>query len=263
MILPDISEFFHFMKVIVKIHPDYARLEPFIREMVFGEESRPQGARVIYAGRNLLYRADIGGVPVVVKEFRKPNLINSFVYTTLRESKARRSFENALTMLRLGFLTPQPIAYAEVREGLRLMKSIYVCAELTDAHEMRHWEDFDNADTLLPAFSKEIWRLHSMGVLHKDFSPGNILYTGDAESGYRFYYVDLNRMKFGVRKDARLMSMFRAINLSERETARLARLYAKYAGKEEERTVREAEAALAGYLRKRARKRRLKKLFSR
>lgn len=246
-------------KIIIKCNPKYEGMREEVIKMLAGE--RPAGAREIYAGRNTLYRADVGGIPIVVKEFRKPNAVNAYVYTTLRSSKAARSFENGMKMLSLGFLTPEPVAYGEIREGIKLKGSIYVSRELTGAREMRHWEELPEADTLLPAFAAEIVRLHRAGVWHKDFSPGNILFTGDPAKGYEFHYVDLNRMKFGEHSRKHLMSMLRSINLNPAETARIGRLYGEAAGEDPAKTEREALRQLDGYLNERRRKARWKKLF--
>lgn len=244
---------------IITINPRYEQFRPQIEAIVRG--GMPDGAEVIYRGRNTLYAISLGDTRAVVKQFRRPNAVNAFVYTTLRKSKARRSYENAMRMLGLGFLSPEPIAWGETRSGLRLESSCYICAALEGATEMRHWEEFDFADTLLPAFAAEIWRLHQAGVWHKDFSPGNILFTGNAGEGYRFHYVDLNRMKFGVHDRSRLMSMFRSINLDRGETSRLARLYAAASGQDADKVESEALLQLEGYFKERERKRRFKKLF--
>jgi hypothetical protein len=106
-------------------------------------------------------------------------------------------------------------------------------------------------------------RLHKAGVWHKDFSGGNILYTFDAEKGYTFYYVDLNRMQFGVKSRRKLMSMFRDMNHSEAETQRIARYYAQETGQDPETVVREALEAHNECKRTRQRKQRLKRLFKR
>ena len=49
--------------------------------------------------------------------FNLPGCINSYVYTTLRKSKAERSYLNSKKLQQLGFRTPAIIAYAEVRRG--------------------------------------------------------------------------------------------------------------------------------------------------
>lgn len=247
------------MEYIIKINPAYEKYRPAIEEII--RKGRPERSTVIYKGRNILYKTDLGGVTAVIKEFKKPNAVNAYAYTTVRKSKARRSFENASKMASLGFLTPGPIAYGEERDGLRLGRSCYISLELTGATEMRHWEDHPCAATLVPAFASEIWRLHQAGVWHKDFSPGNILYTISPDGRYEFHYVDLNRMKFGVHDPKRLMSMFRSINLNPAETARLGRLYAAASGKDAAAMEKEALRRLEGYFAERRRKALFKRLI--
>lgn len=246
------------LRYIVNINPEYERIRPQIEGIVGGQ--MPADAEIIYEGRNRLYSTRLGDVKAVVKMFKRPNFINSYVYTTLRRSKAERSFNNALRLKKLGFLTPDPIAYIEVLSGLKLVGCQYICRELFNAREMRHWENLPDADTLIPAFAREILRLHETGVWNKDFSPGNILYKGNSSSGYEFYYVDLNRMEFGVHDPRKLMRMFRAINLNRKETARLGRLYAEVAGKNSDEMERIALRQLDRYFTAQRRKNFFKRL---
>lgn len=247
------------LKYVIRVSSRYEYLRPMIEEII--HHGMPDNAEVIYRGRNTLYRVMLDKVPAIVKDFRKPNIVNSYIYTTVRTSKAKRSYLNAKSMQSLGFLTPAPIAYGEVRRGQRLIRSYYISRELTGATEMRHWETHPNIDIILPAFAREIYRLHQAGVYHRDFSPGNVLYTGSPEEGYRFHYVDLNRMRFGVKRRALLMSMFRSINLDPKETARLARMYAEVAHEDPDTIEREALAKLEGYFKERRRKQFFKRLI--
>ena len=66
----------------------------------------------IFQGRNRIYRATIGGIDLTVKEFRVPSLANRIAYTFFRKGKARRSYDNAMTLGKLGIGTPEPIAPA-------------------------------------------------------------------------------------------------------------------------------------------------------
>lgn len=261
------------MSYIIKINPKYEAFRDQIESLI--KIGRPASMEIIYEGRNTLYRFKAlpdsvryknkseepmpESIPMVVKEFKKPNPINAYAYTTVRTSKARRSYENGLKMLSLGFETPEPIAYCEERRGLKLLESCYVSRELTGATEMRHWEDHPDSTPLVKAFAEEIKRLHEAGVWHKDFSPGNVLYTGNQQTGYKFHYVDLNRMKFDEHRHGKLMSMFRSINLNPEETKRLARYYAEATGQQPEAVEREALTYLEGYFRERSRKATFKK----
>lgn len=188
------------------------------------EEGMPAGAEIIYDERNRLFRIHVEGIPYIVKAFRRPNAVNSVAYVTVRRSKARRSYENALRLEGLGVATPRPEAYMEVRRGLRLHESYYICRDVASP-QIRHWERRPDSEPLLSAFADDIVRLHALGVWHKDFSPGNILVSGDPQGGYRFYYIDLNRMKFDVHDPERLLSMFGRMHEHEAPLRSLAAHY--------------------------------------
>lgn len=217
----------------------------------------PPEAEVIYEGRNTLYRMNFGKVTAIIKSFRLPGFINSRIYTNFRKSKAMRSYQNSKAMIKLGFHVPEPIAYIEVKRGMRLRESYYICEEIKGC-ELRHWEEYPESEPMLPELAKEIVKLHRAGVYHKDFSPGNILYTGTEAAGYSFFFVDLNRMEFGVKSRRKLMSMFKSINLNVDAMVKLARLYAKAAGEDEERVVAEAIAANKKYMAQREFKKKFK-----
>lgn len=247
------------MEYFVEVNPRYKALQPKIDELMI--KGMPKEAVVIYRGRNVLYRTTIGGISLIVKEFKKPNWINSYVYRTFRKSKAARSFMNAIHMTQLGFNTPAPVAYGEERKGLRLGRSIYVSLELKNATEMRNWENRNDSSHLTKAFADEIHRLHQAGVWHKDFSPGNILFSVNANGAYVFNYVDLNRMKFNVHDQKILNRMFRAINLNPIPLRRLAREYAQASDLDPDTMESEALRQLNGYFAVQKRKKFFKSIF--
>ena len=221
---------------------------------------------MIYKGRNRVYALTLyTGERVNIKAFKIPKALNPYIYTLIRKSKAERSYENARKLISMGFGSPEPLAYIEVHDGVRLKESYYVCRQLeaqqNGAHlNMRHWEEKADCEPLLRALADEIVRLQKSGVWHKDFSPGNILYTGNNTDGYRFYYIDLNRMQFNVTDKATLMRMFRAINLDENETRRLGRYFGEAAGLDPEKTGDTAVGELRHYLEKKRRLRALKSI---
>ena len=219
-------------------------------------------ARQIYRGaRNTLYDvANSDGRHLCVKHFRKAKFPNSYIYTTLRHSKARRSYDHARQLLALGFLTPQPIAWSERRKGLKLLDSYYIC-EYLDLPNIRDWGKLPDAERIIEALASFMVELHRAGVYHRDFSPGNLLVERKNDGSYRFYLVDINRMQFGVTDRRKLMSMFRSISLDADDTTRLARAYAKASGAEADAVVAEALKSLADYQAVKRRHRRMKRLI--
>ena len=81
---------------------------------------------LVHNGRNQLRRLTYQGKDYVVKAFRRPHVINQWVYGLLRPSKALRSYLNALTLQRIGVGTPQPVGYMNLfcDHGFRLPVSL-------------------------------------------------------------------------------------------------------------------------------------------
>lgn len=247
------------MRVTAMVADGHPEIECLVKTLV--ADGVPDDARIIYRGRNRVYALKLAdGSEVNIKAFKIPRVLNPYIYTVLRKSKARRSYENSLQLLSYGIRVPEPLAYIEIRNGLKLGRSYYISRQI-EAQNMRDWDDKPDTEPLLRALAREIVKIQQAGVLHKDFSPGNVLYTGNQTDGYTFYYIDLNRMKFGVHDHARLMGMFRAISLDPDQTGRLARYYGEAAGIDPELAEREGRAALQNYLDKKSRLRRLKKMF--
>lgn len=149
--------------------------------------------------RNSLKLFDLNGKTINVKSFKIPNIFNQIAYKFFRKSKAQRSFEyaNKLTDLNLG--TPQPIAYYEFTTPILFKKSYYISEHL--AYDLTYREltsdlKLPNHESILRSFTRFTFNLHEKGINFLDHSPGNTLIqlnNGD----YKFFLVDLNRMKFG------------------------------------------------------------------
>lgn len=209
-------------------------MSPAIRDIV--ENGVPADADVIYAGRNCIVRVVIDGIPVVIKAFRRPGFLNAFVYTTLRKSKAYRSYHNSMKLISLGFNAPEPIAFAERRDGVLLRESYYFSTEVK-GDDLRYWERRADAAELTDALAAELVRLTRAGVCHLDLSPGNVIFTRDSEGRYSFSFIDLNRMDFGVTdRDKLLTSVFERINELE-PVLDLAAAFARHSGEDEKPIV--------------------------
>ena len=246
------------MRTIIRINPAYKSLTPFINELA--EKGVPSDATIIYDARNKVYTLQREGYSLNVKAFKVPSFPNNYVYGNIRKSKARRSMENAERLMSMNIGTPHPVAYIEKRTATKMKESYFVSIQV-DAKNVRNWLENPERETLLPALAKEILRLHEAGVYHKDFSPGNILYTNDGGE-YKFYLIDLNRMQFGSLNHAKKMSYFRCIYIeSEEETAHLARLYAAAAGLDADAIEREARAELHKHFEHKRTINKLKKIF--
>lgn len=178
------------------LHPDFAGLEDFMISLPFRFE-RDEGT-VIHNGRNQLRRITYQGVDYVVKSFRRPNLINRFVYGVFRPSKAKRSYDHALLFQAIGVGTPQPVGYMNIRKGLLFDRSYYVTLASSCSHryeELFH-RHFDYEDEVLRAVGHVTALLHEHGYAHKDYGRANILFEKTPE-GIKIDIVDLNRLGIG------------------------------------------------------------------
>lgn len=180
------------MKVYINSKYDY--ISDFIYSIpeIFQKEGK-----TIYEARNTIKTFDINGLTINIKYFQKPNIVNRFVYKYIRKSKAERSYQNALRILDKGVRTPEPIAYIETYKKRLFDGSYYVSIhEQVDGTMKEIYKCSKNqSKDLIRAFTSFTANIHKKGILHKDYSPGNILFK-KTEDGYHFYLVDLNRMKF-------------------------------------------------------------------
>lgn len=178
------------MKII--INPKYEHLQEQIKHI---PELFEQRGEVVYDGRNVLKRASVGDIDVVVKSFKKPHVVNRIVYSFFRKSKADRSYIYSTEINNHGFHSPEPIAMIEQYRFKLLTNSYYVC-RYDDGQTVRCLMDgvvAGNEDKL-KAFARYTADLHRAGILHLDYSPGNIL-IHSVDEGYSFSLVDVNRLR--------------------------------------------------------------------
>ena len=121
----------------------------------------PEGAQVIYAGRNRLYTVALpDGTVACVKDFKRAGLLKGIIYGFFRDSKAHRSFDNARRLLDMGFDTPAPLGWCETHKRLGLLdRAYYICEFRPDVAETRCWEEWPDRDAFVDALGREMARL--------------------------------------------------------------------------------------------------------
>lgn len=154
----------------------------------------------VYKGRNTIKTIESGLENWNVKIFKVPHLINKIAYRFFRKSKAQRSFEYANKLLDMGILTPKPIAFAEKKTPLFLLDSYYISEAIKynlTFRELINDVNYPDRVNILQQFTKFTYNLQINDIYFIDHSPGNTLIIKYKKGDYRFYLVDLNRMKFG------------------------------------------------------------------
>ena len=157
---------------------------------------------VLHAGRNTIKAFEAEGERLVVKRFKRPNLLRAVIYTFFRRSKARRSYEHAVRLRALGVDSPEPVAWSEYRRNGLITETYFVSRRSDYAPLTAATERFPTSDSLpvLEAFARFTVRLHEKGICHEDFNQTNILWEYDGTAGnYRFQLIDINRMRFHAR----------------------------------------------------------------
>ena len=186
-----------------------------------GEFDRWYEGKVIFSRRNTLRLTD----GVVVKQFAVPGLLRGIWYGWFGTSKARRSYEYAQ---RMEGLTPAPVAYREVRVCGVLRESWYACRESECRHTFNSLigkPEFAHRKQILESIGRFTAELHKQGILHRDYSGGNILFNDD---GSRVEVIDLNRICFCSRltREQRLQN-FERLNIDREALRTMATAYAE------------------------------------
>ena len=179
--------------MICKVLPKYAYLEPLIREIPTRFEREGE---VLENRRKVLKVMEVGGLRLNVKSYKKPHLINQFVYAYMRKTKAERSFEYARLLLDKGIGTPEPVAYIVYTNLWGVTRSFYISLQLDFDCEFRDLKKKrpEDLEQILRSFTRFTYQLHQHSIYFLDHSPGNTLIK-KREKGYDFYLVDLNRIK--------------------------------------------------------------------
>lgn len=182
------------MKIV--INPKYESLRTWIERLpeIFGNQGE-----LIYDARNQIriFSAD-DGQKLCVKRFHAPRFLNKYIYRYCRDSKAKRAYENGLYLLAHQVNTPEPVGYIEQYDcgGLGFSYLITLPASLKRLNREFTLDYKPELDETIAPLARFTAHMHNEGILHLDFSPGNILWD-KIDGQYQFEIIDINRMAFG------------------------------------------------------------------
>lgn len=210
-----------------EINPAFSGREAEILNLPVRFEKEGQ---IIYRGRNLIKIMDLNDLEINVKSFKRPHILNRFIYAWFRKSKAERSYRNALRLLGMGIGTPEPIAYLVYKNAKGVNRSYYISIQqpcdyvLLDLLRQRP-PDFEE---LFRAYVRFVYEFHRKGVFFIDLSTGNTLIGREKTGKHHFYLVDLNRIIFKSRPLTPFEGIrnFCRIDLDERDLDFVIREYA-------------------------------------
>lgn len=213
-------------------HRSWSRfINLFRSEKTIGEYKHWQEGDIIFSNRNILRKYQ----NTICKQFATPNILRGIIYGWFAASKACRSYEYAQ---KLGDLTPMPIAYKEVRYAGILRDSWYVCQHSDCTHtfnELISNATFPKRAQILESIGRFTAALHKQGVLHQDYSGGNILFN---EDGSRIQVIDLNRIRFKKYIPIEVgLKNFERLNIDKQALTIIGQAYAKVMGIDPEYAV--------------------------
>lgn len=182
----------------ITISPAYESLRPFIERIptLFNTEGKE-----IYHARNIIKVMEApDGMRLNVKRYHAPRFINKLVYSWgIRAPKGQRAYHYASILNGKGIDSPEPVALIEERGMLNMLGLSYlITLQYDNRHTLYEVKDMPQEEyaPLAKALAHFAWHIHSQDILHKDFTPGNILWKKDGTE-YLFSLVDINRMFFG------------------------------------------------------------------
>ncbi|SDH73624.1 lipopolysaccharide kinase InaA family protein [Winogradskyella thalassocola] len=231
------------------------KLDYFIKN--FDTEGTPFGDQK----RNSLRLFKLKDFQVNIKSFKVPNVVNQIAYSFFRKSKAQRSYEYGLELIKRGIGTPQPIAYYEFKSFFLFKKSYYL-SEQVDCdltyRELTHDFNYPDYEAILRAFTRFTFQLHEKGIKFLDHSPGNTLIKKVAD-GYEFFLVDLNRMEFKHMNFEDRIKNFDRLTIHKSMVEVMSDEYAKVSGEDYDKIVNLMWEATEAFQAKHHKKQRLKK----
>ena len=215
-----------------KLHPSFSDKHSFLLNI---EEHFLKSDASIHKARNEIKIID----GFVVKAFKIPHIINKFAYAYLRDSKAKKSYLNAL---KIAQFTPKPLGYIEFFSFGLLEKSYFISEKFDYDFTIREpLEDtnFTDRESIFKALAQFTYDLHQEGILHKDYSPGNILIK-KTSIGYDFKIVDINRMKFITLTRKKRLSNFTKLFAEDEDLKTIVYAYATLVNFSQEEAYQEA-----------------------
>ena len=228
------SRLFNFFIQLIKqdhivVNPEFKYLDEFVYSIpgIFENEGIS-----IYTGRNKIKLFEEKGYKIIIKSFRKPIFINRIIYGIFRVSKTRRSYDYAKRLINLGIGTPHPIGYFEQRTAFLFSKSFYASLQSkcnNTFNDLIKNPKFPERNEILKAIGRFTAELHEKGILHRDYSAGNILFE-QKNNKIEIEILDLNRMDFGIVGLEKGCKNFERLNIDSESLTLMAKEYAAVRG---------------------------------
>ncbi len=133
-------------------------------------------------------------------------------FDRFKPSKAKRSWNGAVELLRRGIDSAQPVAFFEKEQDATLKQNFYICDYVTAdcsvgemfIHFAKGNKDFHiaaknitvSAEETYAQLAQYLFKMHHRGTFFRDLSGGNILVRADAGKQLHFSLIDTARARF-------------------------------------------------------------------
>lgn len=174
---------------------------------------------------------------ITIKSFKIPHFINKIVYTFLRPSKAERSYHNSMKILEF---VPKPIGYTEYTKFGFLHDSYFLSEKYAYDFTIREpliQDNFEDRENIFKQFAAFTHALHLKGVVHLDYSPGNILIKKMSDHTYEFKIIDVNRMEFKMLSQEEKLESFSKLWARDEDLMHIIRSYIHFIDMDEEKAI--------------------------
>ncbi len=180
----------------IQLDSNYSALKPWLDNIKLNFSTQGE---VLQTGRNEVRKIVFDSQPIVIKSYKTPNILQSFVYGFIRKSKAQRSYIYSQRLTKLGISNPRAICYIEYTAMGCIRESYYLSEGFQYDYNLREFFASKPAPEKVSSVVKEIAKFtylqHQNGVLHLDYNPTNILMRPVAD-GHQLAMIDFNRMAF-------------------------------------------------------------------
>ncbi len=184
---------------------------------------------LIKGSRNTIKKINIENLVINIKRFKTPNILNKIIYTYFRSTKANRSFSYANSLIDMNIMTPEPICFFNIFKFGMIQQSYYVSKQLEYDYDMEFVFQnikLDSRDEIIKGFTHFTHKLHENGIMFLDHSRSNTLVKKHKDD-YRFYLIDLNRMKFKSLSTEERFKNFKRLKLNDEILEKVSSFYSE------------------------------------
>ena len=242
------------------IQDNYIELKPEINKIIDDFDSRGE---LIKGSRNTIKKINIDNLVINIKRFKIPNILNKIIYTFFRSSKANRSYNYAKKLIDNGIMSPEPIGFYDIFKFGLIHQSYYVSENIDYDYDMEFVFtniELDSRDEIIKKFTYFTHNLHENGIMFLDHSRSNTLVKKHNDD-YKFYLVDLNRMKFKPLSIDERFKNFRRLKLNNEILEKVSGFYSEIVNVEKQIIFNKIKKYSDDFENGRKCRKRLKKFF--